>query len=317
MPRGSLDCQQVSTDMVSLLDGELGTLRAAEINAHFATCAACARFYQSLRTQLVLHQWDGDEVFDLDDAEQCRPDDIPAYDDLAERLRLADLETIGRMLYEILKAEFLYDYGDGIRAASEPIADPRAERRRGADLVEELRDWHDADRVEGIDLADVARRLRPPTVDDDRLSQLIAGMAVVGETVPALRAPATYYQALAHVKAGREPEAAARFQAIVDLGPSPLVRPARIALATLPALLGGRPDESIPALQACLAGDASDVIVLYNLAKAHFIKAGGRLSGEGRRYLEAARAQDARLIERQLSLPSERPLRLAWARPAD
>lgn len=312
MQAPSLSCREISDDMIRLLDGELDAIRVAEISAHFRHCDACARFYQSLREQLVLHQWADDEAFDLDEAEAAGAGEAPVYDGLAERLRGADLADLGRVLYEILKAEFLFDYGDGIEVAEEPIDDPRAERARGSDMVEEIRDWHDADEVGGVDLAEIARRMRPPGVDDDRLDQLVAGMQVVAALAPGLGLAATYYQGLAHVKAGREGAAAERMGRIVAAGPSPLLRASRIALATLPALLGGRPDESIPALEACLVGDAHDPIVRYNLAKAHFIRAGGRLDDEGRAHLRRAWRENRALVERQLGLPSERPLREAW-----
>lgn len=308
-----LSCREISDDLIRLLDGELDAIRVAEISNHFRHCDACARFYQSLREQLVLHQWADDEAFDLDEAEAGGAGEAPIYDGLAERLRGAELDDLGRVLYEILKAEFLFDYGDGIEAAEEPIDDPRAERVRGRDMVEEIRDWHDADEVDGVDLVEIARRMRPPGVDDDRLDQLVAGMEVVARLAPSLALAATYYQGLAHVKAGREGAAAERMGRIVAAGPSPLLRASRIALATLPALLGGRPDESIPALEACLVGDAHDPIVRYNLAKAHFIRAGGRLDEEGRAHLRRAWGENAALVERQLGLPSERPLREAWA----
>ncbi len=313
MDTAALTCAHVTDDVLQLLDGELDAIRVAQISAHFRTCPACARFYQSLREQLVLHEWAEDEAFDLDEAEDCLPEDIPDYQGLAERLRGADLDGLGKVLYEILKAEFLFDYGDGIAAAEEPIDDPRAERRRGADMVDELRDWHDADEVGGVDLVEIARRMHPPAIDDDRLDQLVAGMGAVADLNPSMALPATYYQALAHVKAGREAAAAERLQAVLAAGPSPLARAARIALATLPALLGGRPHESIPALEACLEGDAHDPIVHYNLAKAHFIRAGGRLDAEGLKHLEAAQAANPDLVQRQIGLPSERPLRQAWA----
>ncbi len=312
MKATALTCAHVSADLVRLLDGELDAIRVAQISAHFQRCASCARFYQSLREQLVLHEWAVDEAFELDEAEDCLPGDIPDYQGLADRLRDADLAGLGRVLYEILKAEFLFDYGDGIAAARQPIDDPRAERRRGVDLVDELRDWHDADEVAGVDLVEIARRFRPPTVDDDRLDQLVAGMGAVGQLNPEMALPATYYQALAHVKAGREAAATERLQTILAAGSSPLERAARIALATLPALLGGRPQESIPTLEACLVGDAHDPIVHYNLAKAHFIRAGGRLDADGLRHLEAARQANPELVQRQISLRSERPLRRAW-----
>ncbi len=311
MQTPALSCAEISDDMIRLLDGELDAIRVAEISTHFRACDGCAGFYASLREQLVLHQWADDEAFDLDEAEGYA-DEIPDYDGLAERLRAADLHDLGRALYEILKAEFLFDYGDGIAVDEEPIDDPRAERARGSDLVEEIRDWHDADEVDGVDLVEIARRMRPPSVDDDRLDQLVAGMAAVAELAPSLALAATYYQGLAHVKAGREAAAAERMAHIVEAGPSPLLRASRIALATLPALLGGRPDESIPALEACLIGDAHDPIVRYNLAKAHFIRAGGQLDVIGRGHLEQAWQENTALVERQLGLPSERPLRDAW-----
>jgi hypothetical protein len=82
---------------------------------------------------------------------------------------------LGRLLYEMLKAEFLYDYGENVEPADEPIADPTAEReRRGGELVEELRDWVDGVEVAGVDLREVARRFRPAdSVDMDRLASLI------------------------------------------------------------------------------------------------------------------------------------------------
>lgn len=312
MATTSQDCVQVSDDLMRLLDGELDAVGVEALNAHFRGCAGCSRFYQSLREQLVLHQWAEADGFDLDDAEDCLPGDIPDYRDLADRLRDADLGGLGRLLYEILKAEFLFDYGDGIAAAEAPIDDPHAERRRGADMVDELRDWHDADEVDGVDLLEVARRLHPPSMNDDRLSQLVAGMGVVARLAPDLRLAATYYQALAHVKGGREAAATERLRVIVDVGASPLLRSAQVALATLPALLGGRPAESIAALEACLVGDAVDPIVRYNLAKAHFIRAGGRLDAEGAQHLEAARSAAGPIIDHQLALPSEGPLREAW-----
>lgn len=305
-----MDCEQVADDLLALLDGELDGLRVEAVHGHFRACARCARFYQSLRAQLVVHRWSHDEVFDLDQAD-CQPEDVPDYGALAARLRDADLAQLGRLLYEILKAEFLYDYGDGVEAEEAPIADPRAERARGADLVEELRDWHDADEVDGVDLRDVARRLRPADYHQDRLDALIEGMNVVGRAAPALLHAATHYQGLAHVKAGRRAEAEAAFRAIVADGPDHLRRLARICLATLPVLLDDRPAEAIPALAACVEGDTFDALVLYNLAKAHYLAAGRRLDEEGRGCLERARQLAPELVDRQLARPSERGFREA------
>ncbi|RIL07694.1 MAG: anti-sigma factor, partial [Proteobacteria bacterium] len=36
-------CQAFEDDLSALLDGELGAARAAEVEAHVARCAACAR----------------------------------------------------------------------------------------------------------------------------------------------------------------------------------------------------------------------------------------------------------------------------------
>lgn len=304
----ALGCEQVADDLVVLLDGALAGWRADAVHAHLATCRRCARFYASLRKQLVLHRWAADEAFAFDDADACLPEDLPDFARLSARLQNADLDQLGQVLYAILKAEFLHDYGDGLAVQQAPISDPGAERRRGAELVDELRDWHDADRVDGVDLRDVARRMAPPRVGTDRLGALIQGMATVAELAPSLAHPARYYQAIAHVKAGRSREAAALLNTVVAGGPPPLVRIARICLATLPALLENRPADALPLLEACVVGDRMDAIVLYNLAKVHFVLTGA-VGPEVLNCLARARAVDADTVARQLALPSEHALR--------
>ena len=304
-----MDCAAIADDLVRLLDDDLEGLRVEAVNAHFRECDSCSAFYQSLREQMVLHQWAGAGAFEYDD-DGVLPGDLPDYDAVCARVRDADLGTLARLLFEILKAEFLYDYGDGLEAAEAPIADPRAERDRGHDIVEELRDWHDADEVAGVDLRDVDRRFDPPTFDDDRLVSLVAGMDVVAALSPALDLPARFYQAIAHVKASRQPEAAALLDRIVDEGPPALAHPARVCLATLPVLLGGDPQDSIDALRECLRRHEPDAVVHYNLAKAFFVR-DGRLDSDARSHLERARALDREFVERQLGRPSERGLRAA------
>ncbi len=304
MGLSTMDCEDVQGDLFLLLDGALDALSAEAVNGHFRGCEGCTRFYQSLREQLVLHRWTS-EAFELDE-QDCAPEDIPDYELLAARLRGADLEQLGHLLYEILKAEFIFDYGDGLQAAEEPIDDPRAERRRGADMVEELRDWHDADRVEGVDLRGVAERMEPPTVDTDRLGALIEGMGQVAQMAPALGEPARFYQAIAHVKAGREAEATALLQPLAA-EQGPLARPASICLATLPVLLGGRAAESVVALEVCLE-EGEDAVLRFNLAKAMFLR-DGALTPAARAHLERALALDAAFVRRELSRPSERALR--------
>jgi hypothetical protein len=304
-------CEQVADDLVLMLDGALAGWRAEAVNAHLEACARCARFYASLREQLVLHRW-ADEAFSFDDAEACLPEDLPDFARLSARLQSADLAQLGQVLYAILKAEFLHDYGDGLAAQQAPIADPRAERRRGAELVDELRDWHDADRVDGVDLRDVKRRMAPPRAGADRLDLLIQGMASVARMAPELAHPARYYQAMAHVKAARSREATVLLSEVVAGGPPPLVRIARICLATLPALLEGRPGDSLPALEACLEGDRMDAIVLYNLAKSQYLL-DGRVGDSVRDWLTRAQAVDAQVVARQLALASEQDLRVALA----
>ncbi|MEZ4470931.1 MAG: zf-HC2 domain-containing protein [bacterium] len=309
MPRKTLGCDDVADDLVLLLDGALSAWRAEEVNGHLRRCRRCSRFYSSLREQLVLHQWAADATFEFDDAEACRPEDLPDFARLSARLQVADMARLGQLLYAILKAEFLHDHGAGLAAQQAPIADPRAERQRGADLVDELRDWHDADQVDGVDLRDVARRIAPRPGPEDRLEALIQGMAVVARLAPELADAARYYQAIAHVKAGRSREAVGLLEQVVAGGAAPLVRIARICLATLPAMMENRPEDSIAALEACLAGDATDAIVHYNLAKARFLQAGGQVTDRVRAHLADARQVDAAMVERQLAQPGEEGLR--------
>ncbi|MCA9528343.1 MAG: zf-HC2 domain-containing protein [Myxococcales bacterium] len=310
--KSTLRCEDVADDLVLLLDGALSAWRAEAVNGHLRGCRRCSRFYSSLRAQLVLHQWAADEAFEFDDADACRPEDLPDFARLSARLQVADMARLGQLLYAILKAEFLHDHGAGLAAQQAPIADPRAERRRGADLVDELRDWHDADQVDGVDLRDVARRIAPRPAEEDRLEALIQGMAVVARLAPELADAARYYQAIAHVKAGRSREAVGLLEAVVA-GGSPLVRIARICLATLPAMMENRPDDSIAALEACLAGDATDAIVLFNLAKAHFLQAGGQLTPAVVDHVARARGVDPAMVAAQLGQAGEAGLREALA----
>ena len=303
-----MDCAAIANDLVGLLDDTTDALSAEAVNAHFRECRSCRAFYQSLREQMVLHQWAASDAFEYDDA--VLPGDVPDYDAITARVRDADLGTLGRVLFEILKAEFLYDYGDGLEAAEAPIEDPRAERHRGAGIVDELRDWHDADEVEVVDLLDVAHQLDPPTLADDRLDSLIRGMDAVARLSPALDLPARFYQAIAHVKAGREPDARASLVRVAAEGPPALARPARVCLATLPVLLGDRPQESIDALEACLAAHEEDAVAHYNLAKAFYLR-DAELGGDARRHLDRARRLDPDFVARQLDRPSERGLRRA------
>jgi hypothetical protein len=309
MDAARLSCEEVEADVIGLLDGELDALRADVVHAHFRDCAGCARFYQSLRSQLVLHRWAHEAPFELDDG--GRPGDVPDFDALSTRLRAADLGALGGLLYEILKAEFLYDYGDDVDAREAAIDDPVSERRRASDMVGEMRDWYDADEVEGVDLGDLARRLEMPSIDRDRLAELVAGMEAVARAAPALAPKAAFYQGLAWIKAGDESRAAERFGRVAAEAAPDLARIARICLATLPAIVGGRPAEAIPALEACLAGDGADAIVHFNLCQAHFEAAGQRLTPAVQTHAERARAMNAALVDHQLSLPRQRALRLA------
>lgn len=306
-----LSCEQVEADVIGLLDGELPALRVAAVHGHFRRCGACARFYQSLRSQMVLHRWAAPESgFELEGATSAEG---PDFGRLQSRLRTADLGQVGALLYEILKAEFLFDYGDDVEVREEPIFDPAAERRRASDLVEEMRDWYDADEVHGVDLGDLARRLERPSIDRDRLAELSAGMDAVARMNPALAPKAAFYQGLAAIKAMDEARAAERFGHVAAHGSPDLARGARVCLATLPALLGGRPAAAIPALEGCLVGDAFDAVVHFNLCQAHYEAAGQRLTDAARDHLSRARTLNAALVEQQLALPRQRALRGALA----
>lgn len=289
-----------------LLDGELTAWQSDAVHQHLAGCARCSRFYASLRRQIVLHRWAADDPFAFDDP--CLPEDIPDYAALTARLNTADLSDLGRALYEVVKAEFLDTYGDGLAATEAPIKDPGAGRARGAEMVEELRDWHDADSIDGVDLADVARQLGDR--DADRLAALHRGMNTVMELAPPLAHAARYYQAIAFVKASQAEPAAHLLSMIIADGPPPLARIARICLATLPALLDGQPDASIAALEACLVGDPSDAVVLYNLAKAYLMRDGAATEAV-RDALARARQVDERTVEAALASPGEAALREA------
>ena len=305
--REVLDCTTVQIWASELLDGALPAIQVDAIHQHYQRCASCARFYQSLREQLVAHRWAEDHVFDLDALQICEPGDIPDYSALAHRLRSADLETIGGLLYQILKAEFVYDYGDDIEVTEAPILDPRAERKRGIDMVEALRDWHDADEVNGVDLVAVERRFEPASLHQDRLGALIEGMTVVEQTVPHLRFHGQYYQALAYYKLGQVPQALALFEGIAAQADPALARQAEVTLVSVPVELGD-PASSVEPLRAALRGDAFDPIIWFNLAKAHFLSA-GTMTPEAHTALDEARALDADFVERQLRRPSERGMR--------
>ncbi len=305
-PTAAFDCHRIEADSILLLDGGLDALRLAEVHEHFAACPRCAQFFGDLRRMLV-------EDTVLDRAESggglvCPRVDFAA---LAARIEGADLQRIGRLLYEILKAEFLYDYGDDVEPADEPISDPGAERARGAALVEELRDWVDGDEVAGVDLREAAKRFRSPTVDMDRLAALIDGMQAVERYDAALAPKAAYYVGLAHIKARRSREAVVVLEPLASGSDAALGRLARITLAVLPGMLDGNPAGSIAQLSGCLEGDAFDGLVRFNLAQACFEAAGGRLDEATESNLAAARELAPELVERQLQTPSARPLRLA------
>lgn len=304
-----VSCETVAHDLMHLLDGELSAWQSDAVHLHLAECERCSRFYASLREQIVLHRWATDDPFAFDD-DEALPEDIPDFVALTARLNAAELGDLGRALYEVLKAEFLDTYGDGLAAREAPIADPSAGRARGAELVEELRDWHDADSVDGVDLADVARQLGDR--DADRLAALHRGMNTVIELAPPLAHAARYYQAIAFVKAGQADPAEGLLEKIIADGPAPLARIARICLATLPALLRGEPEASIQALEACLIGDPSDAVVLFNLAKAHLMRDGSATAAV-RSTIARARALDARVVEAALGSPGEAALRDALA----
>lgn len=305
-----LDCNRIEADAVLLLDGGLDALRVDAVHAHFAACPRCAAFFRDLRAVLVLEaEGDFRAPFDAADVAFPRAD----FDALAARLELADVRALGRLLYEVLKAEFLYDYGDNVEAADEPIEDPMAERQRGAELVEELRDWVDGSRVGDVDLREVARHFERASVDTDRLDTLIRGMGAVRRYAPDLSAKADYYVALAHIKARRPDAAEAALRPLVAGTDAALARLAAITLAVIPGMLRGEAGRSVELLEGCLCGDPYDPIVRFNLAQAVFEAAGGRLTAEVDVHLAAARTQAPGLVERQLAVPSARRLRLALA----
>jgi tetratricopeptide (TPR) repeat protein len=304
----AFDCGRVEMQLHRLLDGDLPAVQADEVNAHFRTCPRCARFYASLRQNLVLHRWADDPEFDLDNVAACLPGDIPDYHALADRLREADFSQLGGVLYEILKAEFLFDYGDDLEVSEAPIVDPVHERARGVDLVEGLRDWHDADEVDGVDLLALEARLRPAE-ETDRLSALVRGMEAVKGLDPARAHHATYYQGLAHYKAGRLGAAEAAFGEVARSGPKGLARQAQVTLASLPVESGDDPGRAVPLLEAALAGDGLDAMVYFNLAKAHFLLAQQQMDVAALTALAEARRRDPELVARQLARPSEAGMR--------
>lgn len=308
-----MSCEAVSGALMGLLDGTLTAWEVDAVHLHLADCPKCSRYYSSLREQLVLHRWAADDPFSFDDDDACLPEDIPDFAALTARLNSAELGDLGRALYEVVKAEFLDTYGDGLAAREAPIADPRAERRRGAEMVDELRDWHDADSVDGVDLADVAQQLDKH--EADRFAALHRGMRAVIELSPPLAHAARYYQAIAFIKASQPDPAQALLERIVADDPPGLARIAGIVLATLPALLRDDPAASIAALEGCLLGDATDAMVLFNLAKAH-LQRDGTATPAVRDALARARAIDARMVDTQLASPAEKSLRDAMAVPA-
>jgi hypothetical protein len=108
----ALDCARIEADSILLLDGGLDALRIAEVHGHFATCMRCARFFGDLRRILV-------EEVTTDRDGEAPAFSFPSTDfgALAARIEGADLRRIGRLLYEVLKAEFLYDYGENVEPA--------------------------------------------------------------------------------------------------------------------------------------------------------------------------------------------------------
>ena len=304
-----LDCARIEADSILLLDGGLDVLRVEAVNAHFATCSSCAAFFRDLRRLLVDEAGGAGEV-DFSGA-GFTPTNFGA---LAARLEGADLRRLGRLLYEVLKAEFLYDYGDNVEPADEPIDDPLAERRRGAELVEELRDWEDGTEVEGVDLRAVARHFVRPPVDTDRLDALILGMRAVRSYDPPLAAKADYYIGLAHIKARRADEAVAALEPLRRGADAALARLAQITLAVIRGMLQGAPAASVAALRSCLVGDAFDGVVHFNLAQACFEAAGERVDAEVLEQVVSARRLAPGLVERQLSVSSARRFRHALMR---
>lgn len=304
-----LDCARIEADSILLLDGGLDALRVDAVNAHFAACPNCAAFFRDLRRLLVAEAGGSGEV-DFSTV-GFTPTNFGA---LAARLEDADLRALGHLLYEVLKAEFLYDYGDNVEPADEPIDDPLAERRRGAELVEELRDWVDGSEVEGVDLREVARHFAGPTIDTDRLDALIVGMQAVRRYDPPLAAKADYYIGLAHIKARRADEAVAVLEPLRRGADAALARLAQITLAVIPGMLRAAPAASVAALRGCLVGDAFDGLVHFNLAQACFEAAGERVDAEVLDHVGQARVLAPGLVERQLSVPSARRLRHALKR---
>lgn len=300
------ECRHIEADLILLLDGGLDVLRVEEVNRHFAGCRRCTAFYEGLRSALV-----DDAPAEFDAAFGGLSFPRTDFDALSSRIETADLKALGRLLYEVLKAEFLFDYGDNVAVDEEPIADPIAERLRGVALVEDLRDWVDGNVVDGVDLREVARELAPPPVDHDRLDRLIAGMRAVGRYDPALSPKASHYIALAHIKARRAEPALHELAGLVS-GPDPVLAGiASILRATIPGMLQGRPAESVAALGQCFRGDGFDGVVHFNLAQAHFEAAGERVTPEVRSHIDAARAMMPDAVDRQLATRSMRKLRLA------
>ena len=303
-----MTCEAVSEALMGLLDGTLTAWEVDTVHLHLAGCAKCNRYYTSLREQLVLHRWAVDDPFSFDDDDACLPEDIPDFAALTARLNSAELSDLGRALYEVVKAEFLDTYGDGLAAREAPISDPRAERARGASMVDELRDWHDADSVDGVDLVDVAQQLDSHEVD--RFAALHRGMRAVIELSAPLAHAARYYQAIAFIKASQPDPAEVLLRRIVTDDPPGLARIAGIVLATLPALLRDDPGASIEALRGCLLGDAMDAMVLFNLAKAH-LQRDGSATAAVRDAIARARQIDARMVDAQLASQRESALREA------
>ena len=306
-----VDCARIEADLILLLDGGLDRLRGQPVNAHLQSCTACADFFRRLRGRLVegFSELPDSGPEDWPKASPLEPS--PVFTRLAARMRRAELAELGKLLYEILKAEFLYDYGDGVEAASDPIDDPAGERRRAAAMVNELREWVDDDRIDGVDLRAIGRHFSLPVVDCGRLDELIGGMSAVARLNPMESDNAAYYRALAHIKARRPGEAELELLPLCQSDHGRLGRYATITLATLPALLLDRPLESIPRLEACLIGDDLDALVHFNLAKAHFLAADELCTASTYHHLSAARSAAPELVESQIGRASERGLRLA------
>ena len=313
------DCRGIERDLHLLLDGELDGFGAESVHAHLTGCERCTLLFEVVRQNVVAHAWaqQGPHSFefddiDPDDVESILTADLPDFDALSDRLRTADLASVGTLLYEVLKAEFLYDYGDDLEADEAPIDDPRAERARGTDMVEELRDWYDDDEVDGVDLRAVGARFEPPPIDHTRLDRFIAAMDVVRRLARDLADKAAYYQAVAHVKARRPEEAERQLRALAEGCADPtLARFSRISLGALAIDQLNRPADAVTWLEASLAGDAFDAIVLFNLAKARWLVAGEHLTDDVSELIARARALDADLVDRHLRRPRERALRTA------